>query len=50
VIDKKALTALIDVCYRAHRNKATVLLADKLRTLGYEHATRAGVSICMDTW
>ena len=39
---------LIDVCYRMHRNKETVLLADRLRTLGFEHATRAGVSICMD--
>jgi DNA-directed RNA polymerase subunit beta' len=48
VMDKKALTALIDACYRAHRNKATVLLADKLRSTGYEYATRAGVSICMD--
>jgi DNA-directed RNA polymerase subunit beta' len=48
VLDKKALTNLIDVCYRVHRNKETVLLADRLRTLGFEHATRAGISICMD--
>jgi len=47
-LDKKALSHLIDACYRMHRNKATVLLADRLRSLGYEHATRAGVSICMD--
>ncbi|WP_394843001.1 DNA-directed RNA polymerase subunit beta' [Pendulispora brunnea] len=47
-LDKKALSALIDACYRKHRNKATVLLADRLRSLGFEHATRAGVSICMD--
>ena len=48
VLDKKALAALIDACYRKHRNKETVLLADRLRTLGFEHATRAGISICMD--
>ncbi len=48
VLDKKALSKLIDQCYRAARNKATVLLADRLRTLGYEMSTRAGVSICMD--
>ena len=48
VMDKKALSALIDATYRAHQNKATVLLADRLRSLGYEYATRAGVSICMD--
>ena len=40
--------ALIDACYRKHRNKATVLLADRLRSLGFDYATRAGVSICMD--
>ncbi len=47
-LDKKALSSLIDACYRKHRNKATVLLADRLRTLGFDYATRAGVSICMD--
>ena len=48
VMNKKALSALIDVCYRKHKNKETVLLADRLRTLGFTYATRAGVSICMD--
>lgn len=48
VMDKKTLSVLIDASYRAHKNKATVLLADKLRSLGYEYATRAGMSICMD--
>ncbi|RYZ68634.1 MAG: DNA-directed RNA polymerase subunit beta', partial [Proteobacteria bacterium] len=47
-LDKKALSSLIDACYRKHRNKATVLLADRLRALGYEHATKSGSSICMD--
>jgi DNA-directed RNA polymerase subunit beta' len=47
-LDKKALSALIDKCYREHRNKETVLLADRLRTLGFNYATHAGVSICMD--
>src|SRR6185369_8072959 len=47
-LDKKALSALIDACYRKHRNKATVLLADRLRSLGFEYATKAGVSVCMD--
>ncbi len=48
VLGKKQLSTLIDECYRDARNKATVLLADRLRTLGYEMATRSGVSICMD--
>ncbi len=48
VMDKKALGELIDQAYRRLGNKATVLLADRLRTLGYTHATRAGISICVD--
>ncbi len=47
-LDKKALSAVIDACYRKHRNKATVLLADKLRSLGFDYATKAGISFCMD--
>jgi DNA-directed RNA polymerase subunit beta' len=45
VMDKKALGELIDQCYRRCGQKATVLLADHLRTLGYQHATQAGISI-----
>ncbi len=44
-MDKKALGQLIDVCYRLCGEKETVLLADRLRTLGYSHATKAGISI-----
>jgi DNA-directed RNA polymerase subunit beta' len=47
-LNKKALSQLIDVCYRKHKNKETVLLADRLRSLGFSYATQAGVSICMD--
>jgi len=45
VMDKKALGALIDACYRRCGQKGTVLLADQLRTLGYQNATKAGISI-----
>jgi DNA-directed RNA polymerase subunit beta' len=48
VMDKKALGELIDQAYRRLGNKATVILADRLRTLGYQNATRAGISICVD--
>jgi DNA-directed RNA polymerase subunit beta' len=47
-LDKKALSALIDATYRLHRNKETVLLVDRMRTMGFEFATRGGMSICMD--
>jgi len=48
VMDKKALGELIDQAYRRMGNKATVILADRLRTLGYNNATQAGISICID--
>ena len=48
VMGKKQLGDLIDTCYRACGQKETVLLADKLRSLGYTYATKAGISICVD--
>ncbi len=48
VMDKKTLGDLVNEVYRRLGNKATVLLSDRLRTLGYEYATRAGISICVD--
>ncbi len=48
VLDKKTLAKLIDICYRLGGQKKTVLLADRMRTLGFKYATKAGVSICMD--
>jgi DNA-directed RNA polymerase subunit beta' len=48
VMDKKALGELIDQAYRRLGNKATVILADRLRSLGYQYATHAGISICVD--
>ncbi len=47
-LNKKALSELVDACYRKHKNKETVLLADRLRSLGFDFATKAGMSICMD--
>jgi DNA-directed RNA polymerase subunit beta' len=47
VMGKKELGDLIDRCYRLTGQKETVILADRLRTLGYTEATRAGISIAM---
>ncbi len=47
-LGKKQLNTLIDRCYRDCGQKATVLMADYLRTLGYAEATKAGISIAMD--
>ena len=45
VLDKKSLLKLIDTAYRRGTEKDTVLLADALMRLGYENATKAGISI-----
>jgi DNA-directed RNA polymerase subunit beta' len=45
VMKKKELGGLIDLAYRRAGNKATVIFADKLKDLGYEQATKAGISI-----
>jgi DNA-directed RNA polymerase subunit beta' len=42
---KKELGWLIDLAYRRSGNKATVIFADRLKDLGYEQATKAGISI-----
>ncbi len=47
VMSKKALAQLIDYTYRYAGTKETVILADRLKDMGYEYATRAGISICI---
>ncbi len=47
-MDKKAIGELVDRCYRVAGNKETVLLADRLKDLGYRFATKAGISICLN--
>ena len=48
VMDKKQLAELIDICYRRAGSKETVLLADRLKDMGYKYATKAGISIAID--
>jgi len=48
VMTKKAIEVLVDTCFRTSGGKNTVLLADRLRTLGFEYSTRAGISISID--
>ncbi len=47
-LSKKALSELIDHVYRYAGTKSTVILADRLKDLGYEYATRGGISICIN--
>jgi DNA-directed RNA polymerase subunit beta' len=45
VMNKKELANLIDFCYRSCGDKTTVLLADRLKDLGFKYATASGLSI-----
>ncbi|MCD6352698.1 MAG: hypothetical protein J7M06_00600 [Proteobacteria bacterium] len=47
VMDKKETANLIDQSYRFCGNKKTVILADKLKDLGYHYATQSGISIAV---
>ncbi len=48
VMDKKSIAELVDLVYRSCGDKETVLLADRLKNLGFSFASKAGVSICID--
>lgn len=44
-MNKKTIAKLVGETYRLAGTKATVILCDKLKDLGFEYATRAGVTI-----
>ncbi|MDO4642370.1 MAG: DNA-directed RNA polymerase subunit beta' [Cardiobacteriaceae bacterium] len=44
-MNKKAISTLINQCYRQIGQKATVVLADQLMYTGYRYATHSGASI-----
>lgn len=45
VMTKKAISNLINICYREVGLKATVIFADHLMYMGFSYATKSGVSI-----
>ena len=47
-LTKKAISRLINACYRQLGLKDTVIFADQLMYTGFRYATRAGVSIGID--
>ncbi|MFP6682608.1 MAG: DNA-directed RNA polymerase subunit beta', partial [Gammaproteobacteria bacterium] len=47
-LDKRSISRLFDSCYRNVGLKETVIFADRLMYMGFEQATRAGVSIGVD--
>jgi DNA-directed RNA polymerase subunit beta' len=45
ILNKKELAKLIDKAYRKGTEKDTVIFADAIMKMGYEYATKAGISI-----
>jgi len=48
VRDKKTLRQLVDYSYRNLGPKATVILSDRLKDIGYRYSTEGGLSISID--
>ena len=48
VMDKKSIGQLVDICYRQGGEKATVILSDRLKGIGFFYATMGGISISID--
>jgi DNA-directed RNA polymerase subunit beta' len=48
VMNKKAISALIDECYREIGLKEAVIFADHLMYTGFRYATRSGLSVGID--
>jgi len=48
VMDKKALREFVDYAYRNLGPKATVILSDRLKNIGYKYSTEGGLSISID--
>ena len=42
---KKSISELVSECHKRHGNAATIQLLDDLKRLGFQYATRAGVTI-----
>ena len=47
-MDKKTIGQLVDICYRKGGEKATVILSDRLKDIGFYYATLGGISISID--
>jgi DNA-directed RNA polymerase subunit beta' len=48
VMDKKSLRDIVDYVYRNLGPKATVILSDRLKDIGYKYSTLGGLSISID--
>ena len=47
-LTKKAVSQIVDQCYRRLGTKATVVFADQLMYMGFNYSTKSGISIGID--
>jgi DNA-directed RNA polymerase subunit beta' len=47
-LKKKELSDIVTECYKKFGNAETVILLDKLKDIGFEYATKSGLTICVD--
>lgn len=47
-MNKKQILELVDYSYKVAGKRATVVLLDNVERLGFQYATRSGISICMN--
>lgn len=47
-LTKKEISNIISICYKKNGIKETVILADNLMNIGFEYATKSGISIGID--
>ncbi|MXW47215.1 MAG: DNA-directed RNA polymerase subunit beta', partial [Gammaproteobacteria bacterium] len=48
VLNKRAISEIVNECYRHVGLKETVVLADQLMYVGFDYAAKGGISICVD--
>ena len=48
LLDKKTVSELIGACYKKLGNRTTVRFLERLKDLGFQYATRAGITISID--
>ncbi len=47
-MSKSEFETLVDKCFRENGSKQTVVMADRIRTLGFYYATKSGISISIN--
>ncbi len=47
-MNKKEVSKLVELCYKSAGRRETVIFLDNIERIGFEYATKSGISICID--